>query len=81
MYLDYLGYIVGVVIIVMGLYFLGVFKIGFLYWEVCVYVDKKLVGFFGVYVIGFVFGFGWIFCVGLILVVILFVVGVKDMVS
>ncbi|WP_420415511.1 cytochrome c biogenesis CcdA family protein [Roseibium sp.] len=77
-YLDYLGYIAGAAIIVMGLHFLGVFKIGLLYKEARVHVDKKPAGPLGAYVIGLAFGFGWTPCVGPILAAILFVAGAKD---
>lgn len=80
-YLDYLGYIAGAAIIVMGLHFLGVFKIGLLYREARVHVDKKPAGPLGAYVIGLAFGFGWTPCVGPILAAILFVAGAKDTVS
>lgn len=80
-YLDYLGYIAGAAIIVMGLHFLGVFRIGLLYREARVHVDKKPSGPLGSYVIGLAFGFGWTPCVGPILAAILFVAGAKDTVS
>jgi len=80
-YLDYLGYIAGAAIIVMGLHFLGVFRIGLLYREARVHVDKKPAGPLGAYVIGLAFGFGWTPCVGPILAAILFVAGSKDTVG
>ncbi|MCX2722639.1 cytochrome c biogenesis CcdA family protein [Roseibium salinum] len=80
-YLDYLGYIAGAAIIVMGLHFLGVFRIGILYREARVHVEKKPAGPIGAYVIGLAFGFGWTPCVGPILAAILFVAGAKDTVG
>ncbi len=80
-YLDYLGYLAGAVIIVMGLHFLGVFRIGLLYREARVHVDRKPAGLIGAYLIGLAFGFGWTPCVGPILAAILFVAGAKDTVG
>jgi cytochrome c-type biogenesis protein len=80
-YLDYFGYIAGAAIIVMGLHFLGVFRIGLLYKEARVHVEKKPAGALGAYVIGLAFGFGWTPCVGPILAAILFVAGTEDTVG
>ncbi len=80
-YLDYLGYIAGALIIIMGLHFLGVFRIGLLYKEARVHVEKKPAGLFGAYAIGLAFGFGWTPCVGPILAAILFVAGTEDTVA
>ncbi|PVB62730.1 cytochrome c biogenesis protein CcdA [Labrenzia sp. 011] len=80
-YLDYFGYIAGAAIIVMGLHFLGVFRIGFLYREARIHVDKKPAGPLGAYVIGLAFGFGWTPCVGPILAAILFVAGSEETVG
>jgi cytochrome c-type biogenesis protein len=80
-YLDYFGYIAGALIIVMGLHFLGVFRIGLLYKEARVHVEKKPAGAIGAYAIGLAFGFGWTPCVGPILAAILFVAGTEDTVG
>lgn len=80
-YLDYLGYVAGAAIIVMGLHFLGVFRIGLLYREARVHVEKKPAGPLGAYLIGLAFGFGWTPCVGPILAAILFVAGSEDTVG
>ncbi|GAB4576622.1 MAG: cytochrome c biogenesis protein CcdA [Roseibium sp.] len=77
-YLDFFGYIAGAAIIIMGLHFLGVFRIGLLYREARVHVEKKPAGPLGAYVIGLAFGFGWTPCVGPILAAILFVAGTED---
>lgn len=60
----------GVAIILMGLHFLGVFKLAFLYREKRVDVGKPL-GFWGAYVMGLAFAFGWTPCIGPILAAIL----------
>ncbi|WP_422376474.1 cytochrome c biogenesis CcdA family protein [Roseibium sp.] len=80
-YLDYLGYIAGAVIIIMGLHFLGVFRIGFLYREARFHVANKPAGPLGAYVMGLAFGFGWTPCIGPVLAGILSVAAAKDTVG
>ncbi len=80
-YLDLFSYIAGAAIIVMGLHFLGVFRIGLLYREARVHVETRPAGPIGAYLIGLAFGFGWTPCVGPILATILFVAGSKDTVT
>ncbi|SDU10952.1 cytochrome c biogenesis CcdA family protein [Stappia sp. ES.058] len=77
-YIQVFGYIAGVAIIVMGLHFLGVFRIGLLYREARVHVERKPAGLIGAYVIGLAFAFGWTPCVGPILAAILFVAGSEE---
>ena len=72
---DILSYIAGVVIIIFGLHFLGVFRIGFLYREARFQVASKPLGYFGAYIMGLAFAFGWTPCVGPVLTAILFVAG------
>ena len=74
-YFDTLALVAGIVIIVMGLHFLGVFRIGLLFREARVQVQRKPVGLVGAYVIGLAFAFGWTPCVGPVLAAILFVAG------
>ena len=74
-YFDTLSIIAGIIIIIMGLHFLGVFRIGLLYREARVQVNRKPVGLLGAYVIGLAFAFGWTPCVGPVLAAILFVAG------
>ncbi|MEI2386008.1 cytochrome c biogenesis protein CcdA [Breoghania sp. JC706] len=76
-----LGYVGGVLIIIMGLHFLGVFRIALLYREARVHVERKPAGPLGAYVIGLAFAFGWTPCVGPILAAILFVAGAEDTVA
>ncbi len=79
--IRFLGYVGGVMIIIMGLHFLGVFRIALLYREARVQVDRKPAGPLGAYVMGLAFAFGWTPCVGPILAAILFVAGAEDTVS
>lgn len=79
-YLDVLSTIAGLAIIVMGLHFLGIFRIGFLYREARFNVNKP-VGLWGAYVMGLAFAFGWTPCIGPVLAAILTVAGSEDNVS
>lgn len=74
-YFDTLSVVAGIIIIVMGLHFLGVFRIGMLYREARVQVARKPAGLAGAYVIGLAFAFGWTPCVGPVLAAILFIAG------
>ena len=60
----------GIVIIVMGLHFLGLTRIGFLMREGRMPIPKP-VGLWGAYVMGLAFAFGWTPCIGPILAAIL----------
>ena len=74
-YFQILSYVAGAIIIVFGLHFLGLFKIGFLYREARFQVANKPLGLVGAYVMGLAFAFGWTPCVGPVLTAILFVAG------
>src|SRR3982074_3504173 len=65
-----LSIVAGIVIIVMGLHFLGLTRIAFLMREGRVSVAKPL-GLGGAYVMGLAFAFGWTPCIGPILAAIL----------
>ncbi|GGB62141.1 cytochrome C biogenesis protein CcdA [Roseibium aquae] len=80
-HIQFLGYIAGAAIIIMGLHFLGLFRIGFLYREARVHVARKPAGLVGAYLIGLAFAFGWTPCVGPILATILFVAGSESTVA
>ncbi len=73
-HLDVLGTLAGLMIIVMGLHFLGLFRIGLLYREARVQVNRSM-GVGGAYVMGLAFAFGWTPCIGPILAAILAVAG------
>jgi cytochrome c-type biogenesis protein len=75
-----LGKIAGVVIIVMGLHFLGITPIAFLMQERRLTVAKP-VGLWGAYVMGLAFAFGWTPCIGPILGAILAIAGSEDTVT
>ncbi len=71
-YLDVLAKIAGAVVIVLGLHFLGVFRIGLLFREARFHVERRPAGLIGAYVVGLAFAFGWTPCVGPVLAAILF---------
>jgi cytochrome c-type biogenesis protein len=76
-YFDILSIVAGSIIIVMGLHFLGVFRIGLLYRDARLQVNRQPAGLAGVYVMGLAFAFGWTPCVGPVLAAILFVAGAE----
>jgi cytochrome c-type biogenesis protein len=65
-----LAIIAGIVIVIMGLHFLGVTQIALLHRQKRLDVAKP-VGLWGAYVIGLAFAFGWTPCIGPILAAIL----------
>src|SRR3981081_194104 len=65
-----LSVVAGIVIIVMGLHFLGLTRIGLFMREGRLPIPKP-VGLWGAYVMGLAFAFGWTPCIGPILAVIL----------
>jgi len=76
--LPLLSKIAGVVIVLFGLHFMGVFRIGFLNFEKRFHIESKPSGLIGSYVLGLAFAFGWTPCVGPILVTILMVAAAGD---
>jgi cytochrome c-type biogenesis protein len=70
-HLDILAKIAGAVIIVMGLHFLGVFRIPLMYREARYHGEIKGGSLIGAYVMGMAFAFGWTPCIGPVLGVIL----------
>ncbi len=79
-HLDVLGVVAGVIIIVMGLHFLGLFKIGLLYREARIQAGAAA-GPFGAYIMGLAFAFGWTPCIGPVLATVLAVAGREDSVG
>src|SRR5450631_1943488 len=75
-----LATIAGVVIIVMGLHFLGITQIGLLHRQKRMQVAKP-VGLWGAYVMGLAFAFGWTPCIGPILAAILSVAAAEATVT
>lgn len=69
-----LSQVAGAAIILMGLHFLGVFRLGFLAREARLQVDKPA-GPGGAFVMGMAFAFGWTPCIGPVLAGVLAVAG------
>jgi cytochrome c-type biogenesis protein len=79
-YSEPLSIIAGVVIIIMGLHFLGLTPIALLHQQKRLEVAKP-VGLWGAYVIGLAFAFGWTPCIGPILAAILAVAASEQTVA
>ena len=75
-----LSVVAGIVIIIMGLHFLGLTRIGFLMREGRLPIPKP-VGLWGAYVMGLAFAFGWTPCIGPILAAILSVAAAEATVT
>ncbi len=73
-----LSQVAGVIIVIFGLHYMGVFKIGFLNFEKRMHIESKPTSLIGAYVIGLAFAFGWTPCVGPILATILMVAASGD---
>lgn len=79
-YFDILRYFAAALIGVMGLHFLGILKIPFLYRQARMDVAAPA-GLFGSYLVGLAFAFGWTPCVGPVLAMILFSAGASETVG
>ncbi|MCG3267655.1 cytochrome c biogenesis CcdA family protein [Yoonia sp. I 8.24] len=70
-YQDHFNTVAGVVVMVLGAHFVGVFRIGFLDREMRLDAGDKGGSAFGAYLLGLAFAFGWTPCLGPILGAIL----------
>lgn len=80
-HMDLLAKIGGLIIIVMGLNFLGVFRIGFLAREARFQSGGRPATLSGAYIMGLAFAFGWTPCIGPVLGTILGVAAARDTVG
>ena len=70
-----LSYLAAAVLLLFGLHFLGVIRIGLLYREARIESKAEPTTVIGAYVMGLAFGFGWTPCVGPALAAILMIAG------
>lgn len=67
-----LRWVAALIVFMLGLHFIGLFRISFLYREARIDAGARRWGYLGAYVIGLAFAFGWTPCVGPVLATILF---------
>ena len=79
--IDILSKAAGILIIIMGLHFLGVFKFAFLNREVRYHHAARPAGLGGAFVIGVAFAFGWTPCIGPVLAAVLAVAASQETVG
>ena len=77
-HLDVLAMAAGVVVVVLGLHFMGLFRLSFLDREARFHVAAKPLGPLGAYLIGLAFAFGWTPCIGPILGSILAIAATRE---
>jgi cytochrome c-type biogenesis protein len=70
-YRDIISRVGGALVIVFGLYMLGVFNFAFMQRDTRLHLSHKPLGYFGTLVVGIAFGAGWSPCIGPILGAIL----------
>jgi cytochrome c-type biogenesis protein len=80
-YQEWVARVGGVLIILFGLYCLGVLRLGFLERDQRVHLDRKPLGYLGSVLVGMVFAAGWTPCIGPILGAILSMAAVQDSLS
>lgn len=68
---DIISRVGGALVIVFGLYMLGVFNLGFMARDTRLHLANKPLGYFGTLLVGIAFGAGWSPCIGPILGAIL----------
>ena len=80
-YQDFLRKAGGVLIVIFGLYVMGVLKLNFLMTEKRIHLQSRPAGYFGSVLVGMAFAAGWTPCVGPILGSILMLAGTSDSTS
>ena len=79
--LGILTQVAGVIIVVLGLHFIGILRIPLLYREARFETSGRPAGLVGAYVVGLAFAFGWTPCVGPVLAAVLMVAGADSSVT
>lgn len=77
-HVEIIGKVAGAVIVLFGLHYMGLLRIGFLYREARINPESRPASWLGAYVIGLAFAFGWTPCVGPILASILTIAGSRS---
>jgi cytochrome c-type biogenesis protein len=77
-YRDWISRVGGVLVIIFGLYMLGVLRIGAMAKDTRVHLSDKPVGYLGTVLVGIAFGAGWTPCIGPILGAILTYASTSD---
>lgn len=75
---DVLAIVAGAIILLMGLHFIGIFRIALLFREARFQTSGRPASLLGAYVVGLAFAFGWTPCVGPVLASILLIAGAQD---
>jgi cytochrome c-type biogenesis protein len=68
----------GIIIIIMGLHFMGLFRIGFLEREARFQTNIAAASHYRAYIVGLAFAFGWVPCIGPVLQPILILAGAEE---
>lgn len=66
-YYDQIRIVGGIIIVLLGLYVMGIFKLNFLASDKRIHLHSKPKGHFGSFIVGLTFGAGWTPCIGPIL--------------
>lgn len=74
-YFDLLSKVAGLIILVLGIHYIGILRIPLLYKEARFDVKKSSSSLYMAYLIGLAFAFGWTPCVGPVLAGVLFLAG------
>ncbi len=81
---DYSGIISkigGILIIILGIHFLGLYRFKWLNYEKRIHIGSKKIGLIGSFFMGFAFAFGWTPCIGPILAAILALAAAEETVG